>query len=127
MFTRRAIQILLVSILLVALSACENPFNPAPSIVGTWRGDYLGSHIIIAFNKDGIVNIAAYGGFQNGTYTVNMDVTPNQIDLTFPETEPIHTIFELTDANTLKFENNDPGADRPTEFSDFFLLTRDQR
>ncbi len=128
MSIRRTINLLLVSILLVlTVSACTNPFNPNPSILGTWRGQYLGYNIIMAFNEDGTLNFYGYGGFQNGTYTINTEATPHQLDLTFPDTETIYTIVEFVNANTLKLENTSPGQERPTEFSDFMLLTRERK
>lgn len=125
MSVRRTILILIVSILLVvSLSACATPFNSTPTIVGTWRGEYLGSTVLMSFNEDGTINIYLYGGFQNGTYTINTDVAPHQLDLTFPDAETIHTIVELVDADTLKMENVYPGVERPSAFSDFVILER---
>ncbi len=134
MTIRRSINMLLVSILLlVTLAACAGQTTnnkistKGASILGTWRGEYMGQHIILSFEEDGTFSMSAYDNFNYGTFTINEAVTPHQLDISLPDTAVITTIYELMDENTLKFENVYPGVERPIGFSDFFLLARDQK
>lgn len=125
---RRKIHLLIISILLLSvLSACGNDpsSEPRTTILGAWRGDYFERSVRMVFDEEGKVFVVAYGGFQEGTYTTNNSVTPHQLDLTFPDSETIHTIYELTEDGALKIENALPGVERPGEFSDFILLNPD--
>ncbi len=42
----------------------------------------------------------------------------------FADEDPVRTIIEFVDANTLRFENNYPGNERPAAFSDFMEMKR---
>lgn len=49
-----------------------------------------------------------------------------KLDLTFADLGTIQTVIEFVDENTLRFENNSADIERPTVFSDYATLTREQ-
>ena len=140
MSVRRITLALIVSMLFLA-SCSSLPFaptvTPGPTVtpspipltdpaflVGLWKGEYGGSEVIMTFDANGNVSIAVYGNLQGGTYTLNLDATPYQLDFVIQDVGTIQTIVEFVDSNTIKIENVYPGAERPSTFNDFFLLTR---
>ena len=115
--------VLLLSLLAALASACG---SSQPSLVGTWEGTYESTTITVTFSQDGRITMQAYGESSEGTYQVDLAAKPASLDLQFAGEEPVATIIEFVDANTLRMENNYPGGDRPTTFSDYLDLTRQQ-
>lgn len=125
---------------LLAVSACSAlPFGgptPTPTpisitdpnfLIGTWKGAYKGDEAVFNFDAAGNISIAAYGSLQGGAYTLNLETTPYQLDIVLADNAgTITTIIEFVDANTIKIENVYPSVERPSAFSDFFILTRSE-
>jgi hypothetical protein len=143
--TRQTLFNLLACIvLLFTLAACATatptpaPIPAAPnvtgvppySIIGIWRGEYDGAEVIMNFEANGNISYTVYGGLQGGTYVINYETAPFQMDLVIenpndPEAPNIIlTIFEFIDENTIRMENVYPAEPRPTAFNDPFILTR---
>lgn len=142
MSVRKIALSLLISIFL--LSACSSltslggpTATPAPTktpipisiddptfLAGLWRGEYSGSEVVMTFDLEGNIGITAYGQLQGGTYALNIDTIPYQLDIELTDVGTITTIIEFVDENTIKIENVYPFDPRPSEFFDFFLLTR---
>jgi outer membrane biogenesis lipoprotein LolB len=105
--------------------ATPTPLPPdpnRPSLVGMWVGEYNGTEAIFNFEANGNISIASYGNLQGGTYTVNYDVTPFQLDFVFETPiSTINTIFEIKDGY-LRIANVIPGEPRPEAFTDFIVL-----
>lgn len=119
-----------LAIALLALSgiACRAlSLNSGPSLEGTWRGEYEGFEIILTFNENG----SMVGYFNEdtgvGTYEANYSTSPHELDMVYEDQDaPVQTIFEFIDDNTLRMENNSPGDSRPSSFSDYIVMQRDQ-
>lgn len=59
------------------------------------------------------------GVSQVGSYAINTESSPMQLDIIFPEEEQlIFTIFELTNEAILNVQKNESGLPRPTVFDD---------
>ncbi len=96
-----------------------------PSIVGNWEADYRGDRIGFVFESDGDFSISINGNFAGrGRYTVNYETTPHQLDLVYDDGNRVSTIFEFTDANTMRIENADVDGARPTTFSNYGVFRR---
>ncbi len=140
MFSRKVTLFLLVAMFSLASCTSLNPTAvPTPTstpkpitvsdadfLLGLWRGMYADSEVVMSFDAEGNISIAVYGNLQGGTYTLNLETTPYQMDIVVTDVGTITTIVEFVDENTIKIENVYPFDDRPTEFSDFFLLTRSE-
>jgi hypothetical protein len=129
--------------ILFLVSACSLPSlsgptaTPAPTntpvpisiddptfLAGLWRGDYDGAEVVMTFDLEGNIGITAYSQLQSGTYTINLSTKPYQMDIQLTDVGTITTIIEFVDSNTIRIENVYPFDPRPSEFFDFFLLTR---
>lgn len=93
-------------------------------LAGLWRGEYSGAEVVMSFDLAGNIGITAYGQLQAGTYTLNIETKPYQLDINLTDVGTITTIIEFVDSNTVKIENIYPFDPRPSEFFDFFLLKR---
>ena len=143
MSVRKLAPALLIPILFL-VSACSSfaslggpTSTPAPTntpipisiddpsfLAGLWQGDYSGSEVVMSFDLNGNIGITAYGQLQAGTYILNIDTKPYQLDIELKDVGTITTIIEFIDNNTIKIENVYPFDPRPSIFNDFFLLVR---
>ncbi|MEZ0395072.1 MAG: hypothetical protein ABWK53_01370 [Anaerolineales bacterium] len=119
---------LLIAVLVLVSVACTCAIpglSSRPSIVGSWEADYRGDRVGFVFESSGNFSISINGNVAgHGRYTVNDNVTPYQLDLLYDDGVRIYTIFDFTDANTMRLENAEIGAPRPTTFSDYGVFRR---
>ena len=129
------IQFILAGVLLMlAVAGCgsqEQPATPLPeptsresSIYGRWSGVDKNNEVIMMFEGTGNLSFAYLGSLHGGTFKLNTETTPMQLDLMFDDNGTVLTILEFVDADTIRIENNAPGAARVTTFSDFFTVKR---
>ena len=112
----------------LSLTGCSKPSKPQasqqPTIQGRWSGFEDGStaKVYISFTSNQFVYTDAHSNqLGSGTYVVNKEVVPPQMDLTFEQMEsPEHegkvglAIYELT-GNRLTIAGCEPGSgQRPT-------------
>ena len=116
--------ILICAILLITATACVN--QSGSSIYGQWQGVYENDEFIMTFQKDNTVTLSILESEYTGTFTLDRSTSPMELDLTFADLGTIQTIIEFVDENTLRFENNSANIARPTTFSDYATLTREQ-
>ena len=121
---RFIIQFAVASALLLISAACAT--QSGPSIYGQWRGVYENDDVLMVLEKDGTITISTLGSEYTGTFTLDQTTTPLQFDMNYEGLGYIETIIEFVDENTIRLENNIAGEARPTTFSDFVTLTRDQ-
>lgn len=117
----------IVLILLSSLACRALSLNSGPSLEGTWRGNYQGFEIVFTFQSDG----SMIGQFDDeiglGTYEADYSTSPHLITMSYEvQDAPVFTIFEFIDDNTIRIENNNPGESRPTFFSDYILMRREE-
>jgi len=125
---------LLVAFLVLVSLACNIPVSglapdpsptPAPSLVGAWES-HVGSTLIrFTFESDGtfVMSMEAVPVGQ-GTYLLNVSAAPMALDLVYDDGTTLLTILEFLDANTLRMENVNDLAPRPTAFSDYVTFSR---
>ncbi len=108
-------------LLIISLFFLAPALADSSTIVGTWvatRGD--GATTTWTFNADGTMS-ADFDGMEGfkGTYTLNTDITPHQLDV-IAEGETMETILEFGEDDTFRLEigTANPGEPRPTTFSD---------
>lgn len=123
--------ILIAALLLLVSLACNLPVaglapdpspTPAPSLVGAWESQV---GIWFAFESDGtfVMSMEAVTVGQ-GTYLFNVSATPMALDLVYDDGTTLLTIIEFLDADTLRMENVNTLAPRPTAFSDYVTFSR---
>lgn len=93
-------------------------------ILGRWSGLDNNNEVTFLFDSDGRVTLSYLGALHGGTYTLNEQTNPMQLDFVWDDIGTVMTILEFVDENTIRFENNYPEIDRPSAFSDFVTLTR---
>jgi hypothetical protein len=135
-----SITLILAAILLLATACASQSQTPTPTptappfptpasvkiegILGKWGGVDNNNEVTLFFDADGKVTLSYLGSLHGGTYTLHEQADPMQLDLIWDDIGPVLTILEFVDEDTIRFENNYPGEERPTEFSDFITLTR---
>lgn len=113
-----------VTIILMAMlvSGCE--YKPDERLLGAWEGrEADGSRMIMVFEKEGKLTVAAGTERGEGTYVVHHDTAPLQIDLHFTlgETQIVgKSIFVFLSANQIKLSQ--PMAKRADEFGPKALI-----
>lgn len=109
----------------VACTCAIPGLSSRPSIVGRWEANYRGDIVGFVFESDGSFTISLNGNEAgDGRYVVNYGITPYQLDLLYSDGVSVYTIFEFTDANTMRLENADIGVARPSAFSDYGVFRR---
>ena len=105
-------------------TATPEPVAAEKGIYGRWSGVDDNNEIIMVFDGNGKVTLSYLGSLHGGTFTLNEQTTPMQLDLNWDDIGTVLTILEFVDADTIRFENNYPTLERPTAFSDFVTLKR---
>ncbi len=105
-------------------TATAAPTAETTGIYGRWEGVDNKNDVVFAFTPDGKVTLLYLGSLHGGTFTLDEKTTPMQLDLNWDDIGPVKTILEFVDNDTIRFENNYPGVDRPTKFADFITLKR---
>lgn len=123
-FHRTLNLILASALLLLSATACGS--QSAPSIYGQWRGVYDDIEMTLVLESNGTITISSVDSAYTGTFTLDTTTTPMQFDMNYAELGYIKTILEFVDENTIRIENSNSGDERPTAFSDFITLVRDQ-
>ena len=139
------VNLILAGILLLSAAACSSqaqtppglasatqtpqpppdPDSAAQFLLGRWSGVDKNNEVIMLFQGDGTIGFAYLGALHAGTYKLNAETTPMQLDLMFDDQPAtIYTILEFINADTIRFNNNIPGAERVTTFSDPVTLYR---
>jgi hypothetical protein len=125
---KRTLFNLAIAILVFVSVACTCAIpglSSRPSIVGRWEANYGGDVIGFVFENDGRFSISIDGNTAgSGQYVANYSTTPYQLDLQYDDGTRIYTIFEFTDANTMRLENTGIGEARPASFSDYGVFRR---
>jgi hypothetical protein len=123
-FHRTLNFILASALLLISIIACGS--QPAPSVYGQWRGSYDDVEMTLVLESNGTITISSVDSTYTGTFTLDTNTTPMQLDMNYAELGYVQTILEFVDENTIRIENSIAGDERPTAFSDVITLTRDQ-
>jgi type II secretory pathway pseudopilin PulG len=85
--------------------------NQAGGSVPRWM--FTGNNQLVVFDLNG----PGSGLAQSGTYSINTEVSPMQLDIVFPDDDEVFfTIFEVVNDGILKVQRNDSGMPRPREF-----------
>jgi len=87
-------------------------------LIGTWyfkNPDFATTQLI--FNDDATVVLADVDFKSIGTFTVNFNTNPIQLDIIWPDLGLVKTIIRFIDKNTMQLENNYEETDRAVEFS----------
>jgi uncharacterized protein (TIGR03067 family) len=120
---KRIVPLLILAAVLFASLACR-ALNTGPSLTGTWQGDYNGQQVTITFGSGDRLTMQVDSDSINGTYKADYSKSPIEIDIFTEGTEPILTIIEFIDSDTLRMQNTQPGDPRPTVFDDALILNR---
>ena len=110
-----------------ALLFCGCDYNPAERLLGAWEGrEPDGTRMLMLFERDGQLTVAAGSIKGTGTYLVHPRTVPLHIDLDFQLGDThitAQSIFVFLSADKLKLAQ--PTKDRPADFGDkVLLLTR---
>lgn len=108
--TRRRLALLLL--LALVLGACVQSHPMA----GSWKGKNAdGQEVVLYLESDGRFEAISQGERLVGTWSVNQEVTPNQIALNF-ENRTVTSIVKMQGDNLLIEPVEEDGV-TPTEFS----------
>jgi hypothetical protein len=107
-----------------APTSTPGPVPAEQGIYGSWSGMDNNNEVIIFFDVNGKVTLSYLGALHGGTFTLNEQTTPMQLDFVWDDIGTVLTILEFVDADTIRFENNYPSMERSTTFSDFVTLKR---
>jgi len=123
---RQKITIALLVFLIATVACSITGQKKSPSIIGTWNAGVQGTALSFVFDGSGGFTYSMNGQeVAKGQYAVIDTLQPIGIDLLYSgDNGGIFTIIEFPDSNTLKMENNAPGALRPTQFKDIMVFTR---
>ena len=95
------------------------PEDDSYSIYGKWAmmSDYTGGGLI-EFKEDSSMKMSAMSESRNGSYVINPDKNPIQLDLVVPEEPPVKLIIRYVDKNTVEMCFSDSiDGERPTSFN----------
>ncbi len=109
----RVLICLLVTFMAFSTSAEKSMKKKTNSIVGTWKSSFKGTKVKMKFNADGTVVLGEGEAVINGTYKVDLSVTPHHIDFTLGNDKQL-SIFKFLDKDTIKMD--EPSSKRAQDF-----------
>ena len=104
-------------------TATPTPIPLSELLIGDWEASEDGDTFILTF-EEGDLYISMGYDFVAGTYTVDFSTEPAQLDMQIDGTGEVLTIIEFEDDNNIRIEDNIPGEERPTLFSEDSLSLR---
>jgi hypothetical protein len=117
-------MLLRAAIILMTMFVCGCDYKPDERLLGAWEGrEADGSRMIMVFEKEGKLTVAAGAERGEGTYVVHEKTAPLQLDLHFKlgETQIVgKSIFVFLSANQIKLSQ--PMPKRAADFGSKVLI-----
>lgn len=93
------------------------------SIVGKWISENKSeADQYIIFRENAYAVMGSNQIEFKGTFTINYDIKPFELDMDLKDAGKIETIFRIIDNDTIEFAGTEPDVQRPKDFSNVSVI-----